>query len=295
MDRRIVGSPSISGPNVAGNTPLVTSAAALFALTFALIEGSRFGWGSPTIMLLFAGAVVGLVVFVLVERYQRAPMLDLALFRNATFAGANVVALLVTLAMFGVFFFMSLYLQQVLGYSPVRAGAIFLPMTVLIILVAPVAGKLSDRIGARWLMAGGMTLVAGSLLLFSRLGLESGFWDLFPGLVIGGLGMAITMTPMTAAALSSVPVAKAGVASGVLNTSRQLGGAIGIAMMGAILTSRSTAALTAGASGPEAFLDGFSVALEVGAAVALVAALVAGVTVRDERYAQIAEPAEAAA
>jgi MFS family permease len=124
---------------------LVVSAGAVFALTFGLIEASNYGWTSPTILGLFAAAAVGFALFVWIERRRRAPMLDLTLFRSRTFAGANLVALLITLAMFGVFFFMSLYVQQILGYSPVEAGAIFLPMTILIILIAPPAGKLSDR------------------------------------------------------------------------------------------------------------------------------------------------------
>jgi EmrB/QacA subfamily drug resistance transporter len=274
---------------------LLVSAGALFALTFGLIEANEYGWTSPTIIGLFAAAAIGLAAFVLLEAKQRAPMLDLSLFRNPTFAGANATAMLVTLAMFGVFFFMSLYVQQILGYSPVRAGAIFLPMTVLIILVAPPAGKLSDRVGSRWLMAGGMTLVAGSLVLFSRLGVDSGFWDMLPALVLGGFGMAITMTPMTAAAMGAVPVAKAGVGSGVLNTFRQVGGALGIAVMGAILTSQSEAALRGGATRPEAFIDGFQLSLEVAAVIAFCGAVVAAFTIRRPQRAQEgAEAAEAA-
>ena len=140
--------------------------------------------------------------------------------------------------MFGVFFFMSLYVQQILGYSPVQAGAIFLPMTLLIILIAPPAGKLSDR--HRLSLAHGGRAHARRQLARALLAARpsSDFWDLVPGLVIGGVGMALVMTPMSAAAMGSVPVAKAGVASGVLNTFRQIGGALGIAVLGAILTSR---------------------------------------------------------
>ncbi len=259
---------------------LVVSGAALFALTFGLIEANSYGWTSPTILGLFAAAAAGLALFIWIELRRRAPMLDLSLFRSRTFTGANIVAFLVTLAMFGVFFFMSLYVQQILGYSPVQAGAIFLPMTILIILVAPIAGRLSDKIGSRWLMAGGLTLVAGSLAIFSRLGVDSGFWDMLPGLLIGGIGMALTMTPMTAAAMGSVPVTKAGIASGVLNTFRQVGGSLGIAVMGAILTSRQTSALASGASRPEAFIDGFSAALVVGAIIAFLGAVTAAILIR---------------
>jgi EmrB/QacA subfamily drug resistance transporter len=263
---------------------LAVSAAALFALTFGLIEANEYGWTSTTIVGLFAGAAAGMGLFVWIERHRRAPMLDLSLFRNSTFAGANIVALLVTLAMFGIFFFMSLYVQQILGYSPVEAGAIFLPMTLYVMFVAPLAGKLSDHIGSRWLMAGGLSLVGGALALFSRLGTDSSFWDMLPGLLVGGIGMALVMTPMTAAAMGSVPIDKAGVSSGVLNAFRQVGGALGIAVMGAILTSRQTDALASGASPQEAFVDGFQVALLVGAVIAFVGALSAALLIRRVRH-----------
>src|SRR5687768_13678040 len=185
---------------------LVTSAVALFSLTYGLIEGNTYGWTSGRILGAFAVAVAFGVAFVLLERHQRVPMLDLSLFRNSTFVGANVVVLLVALAMFGVFFFVSLYMQNVLGYSAVEAGAAFLPMTLLIILVAPIAGRASDRIGSRWLMGSGMVLVALQLLYFSRLDTDSDFWTLLPGFVVGGLGMALVMTPSAAAAMSGVPV-----------------------------------------------------------------------------------------
>ena len=162
-------------------------------------------------------------------------MLPLELFRNGTYTGSNLVVLLVALAMFGVFFFVSLYMQNILGYSAVQAGAAFLPMTLLIILVAPIAGRTSDRIGSRGLMTAGMVLVAGQLILFSRLGVDATFWNLLPALMIGGVGMALTMTPSAAAATRSVPVDKAGVGSAVLNCARQIGGTMGIAVMGAIM------------------------------------------------------------
>ena len=175
--------------------------------------------------------------FVVIERRRRDPMLPLELFRNGTYTGANLVVLLVALAMFGVFFFVSLYMQNILGYSAVQAGAAFLPMTVLIILVAPIAGKTSDRIGSRGLMTAGMILVATQLILFSRLGIDATFWNLLPALLIGGVGMALTMTPSAAAATRSVPVDKAGVGSAVLNCARQVGGTMGIAIMGAIMAA----------------------------------------------------------
>jgi EmrB/QacA subfamily drug resistance transporter len=131
---------------------LATSAFGLFALTYAFIEANSYGWASARILGAFALAAVALVTFVLLERHQRAPMLDLSLFRNRTFGGANAAMLFVGLAMFGTFFYVSLYMRNVLGYSPVQTGASFLPMTILIILIAPRAGALTDRVGSRWLV-----------------------------------------------------------------------------------------------------------------------------------------------
>ena len=254
---------------------LVTSALGLFALTYALIEANTYGWGSARILGAFVLAAVALLAFIALEKRQRAPMLPLDLFRNRTYTGANLVMLLVALAMFGVFFFVSLYMQNILGYSAVQTGAAFLPMTVLIVLVAPIAGKTSDRLGSRGLMTGGMILLAVQLLLFSQLSANASFWNLLPALLIGGVGMACTMTPSAAAATRSVPVDKAGVGSAVLNSARQVGGTMGVAIMGAIMASELGPVPT-----PDAFMRGFERALLVAAAIALVGAIVAYVLVR---------------
>ena len=273
---------------------LVASVVALFALTYALIEANNYGWTSARILSLLGVAVVGVAAFVLLELRQRAPMLDLSLFRNATFAGANTVMLLVGLAMFGVFFFVSLFVQNILGYSATKAGATFLPMTILIVLVAPVAGKLSDRVGSRWLMGAGMVLLTGSLLVFSRLDAASSYWNLLPALLLGGLGMALAMTPTTAAVMGSVSVDKAGVGSAVLNSMRQVGGSLGIAMMGAIVA----ASLHVSVTNPQAtsqFVRGFQHALLVAAGIAFAAALIAVTTVRKDRRPEEAPALDAAA
>ena len=254
---------------------LATSALGLFALTYALIEANTYGWDSARILGAFAVAGVSLFAFVLLERYQRAPMLPLDLFRSGTYTGANLVVLLVALAMFGVFFFLSLYMQNVLGYSAVQTGAAFLPMTILIILIAPIAGKTSDRIGSRGLMTAGMILIATQLLYFSRLGIDATFWDLLPAFLVGGIGMSLTMTPSAAAATRSVPVDKAGVGSAVLNASRQIGGSLGIAIIGAIMVLEAGGERT-----PQAFVDGLQTALLVAAGIAAVGAVVAFSLVR---------------
>ncbi len=258
---------------------LLFSSAGLFSLTYALIESNTYGWTSPRIIGLFAAAAVLLVGFVMWERGTRAPMLDLSLFRNGTFAGANVVMLLVGLAMFGVFFFVSLYMQNILGYSAVQTGAAFLPMTLLIIVCAPIAGRLSDRVGSRWLMTSGMTLLGIQLLYFSTLGSQANFFDLLPAFAVGGVGMSLTMTPTAAAVVGSVPVDKSGVGSAVMTSARQVGGSVGIALMGAILAYEAGGRRT-----PAAFMDGFSVALRVAAIIAFAGAVVAFATVRKVRH-----------
>jgi EmrB/QacA subfamily drug resistance transporter len=262
---------------------LVASGLGLFALTYALIEANNYGWTSIRIVSLFVVAAVALVVFVVLELRQRAPMLDLSLFKNSTFAGANAVMLLVALAMFGIFFFVSLYMQNVLGYSPIKAGATFLPMTILVVIVSPAAGKLADRVGSRWLIATGMTLVSASLLIYSRLGVDSGFWDIFPGLILGGFGMSMAMTPTTAAAMGSVAVDKAGVGSAVLNSMRQVGGSLGIAVMGAIVASYAHVPLGL-PGGREDYVTGMHHALIVAAVIAFCAAILAVATVRKYRH-----------
>jgi EmrB/QacA subfamily drug resistance transporter len=260
---------------------LLTSGIGLFALTYGLIEANTYGWTSGRIVGTFVVAVAMLLAFVLLELRQRIPMLDLSLFRTGTFAGANLAVLLVALAMFGVFFFVSLYMQGVLGYSAVKTGAAFLPMTILIVLVAPIAGKSSDRFGSRWLMTSGMVLIAIQLFYFSRLGVDESYWSLLPAMILGGFGMSLVMTPSAAAAVRALPVDKAGVGSAVLNAFRQVGGSMGIALMGAIMAHR-----VGGVEGQalfrdkQLFVDGFSTALTFAALIAVLGAVVSFALVR---------------
>jgi EmrB/QacA subfamily drug resistance transporter len=274
---------------------LVTSGIALLALVYALIEANQYGWTSARILSLFVIGAVGLVAFVLLESRQRLPMLDLSLFRSGTFAGANLVAILVTLAMFGIFVFFPIYMQTFRGWSPIQAGAALLPWTLMIVVFAPIAGKLSDHVGSRWLMAGGMSVVAVCCLLLSTVTLHSSFWHMLPAFILGGLGMSFVMTPMSAAAMGAAPVEKAGVASGVLNTFRQVGVALGIAIMGAIVADRAASSARAGATAPQAFVDGLTFGMRVSAAICFGAAIAAAVLVRRYRHAEASQPAEAAA
>jgi len=260
---------------------LLASGVGMFTLVFALIEGNTYGWTSGTILALFGVSIVAFIVFIVLEAKQRLPMFDLGLFRNSTFVGANVTALFLMIAMFGVFFFLSLFMQTILGYGPVQAGAAFLPMTCLVIVVAPISGRLSDRFGSRWLMVGGMLLVAISLIVFSSQDESANFWTMLPGTLLGGIGMAGTMSPMTSAALSAVPLNKTGVASGMLNTFRQVGVSVGIALMGAIFASEAASARAAGLGQVDAFLAGLHPAFRIAAIIAVCGAIIAALTVRN--------------
>ena len=270
---------------------VVVLTAALTALVLALVEGNAWGWGSPEIVALLVGAVLGLVAFAAIELRVRVPMVEFHFFSDRNFLGAVVVALIVSFAMLGVFFFLALYLQNILGYSPLEAGVRFLPSTLMIVLVAPVAGRLADRFGARWLIAVGLTIVAASLYIFSGLAVDSTYLDLLPGFMLLGIGIAMTMSPMTSAAMNAVAVEKAGIASGVLSMFRMVGGSLGVAVTGAIFQGSVGDPATAT---PAEFVDALGQAMAVSAAVALFGALVGAVAIRAQKREISPTEAEAA-
>ncbi|HEU4392997.1 MAG TPA: MFS transporter [Solirubrobacterales bacterium] len=256
--------------------------ATLTALVLALVEGNAWGWGSPGIVALLAGAAIGAVAFVAIELRVRVPMVEFRFFSDRNFVGAVVVALIVSFAMLGVFFFLALYMQNILRYSPLEAGVRFLPSTLMIVTVAPVAGRLSDRIGPRWLIAGGLAIVAASLFSFSGIAVDSTYLDLLPGFMLLGIGIAMTMSPMTSAAMNAVPVQKAGIASGVLSMFRMVGGSLGIAVTGAIFQG-SVGASNFESASPQDFVDALGVAMTVSALVALAGAFFAAAAIRAKR------------
>jgi MFS family permease len=186
---------------------------------------------------LFVLAVVAMGAFVAVELRQRAPMLDFTFFRSRTSTGANLVAFLVTFAMFAQFFFLTLYMQNVLRYSPLQTGVRFLPATFVIIIMGPVAGRLTDRVGPRFLMALGLAIVGAALLIQSQLTINTGYGLLLPGFILMGLGIGLVMSPMSTAAMNAVDRTKSGAASGVISMSRMVGGTVGLAVMGALVTT----------------------------------------------------------
>jgi EmrB/QacA subfamily drug resistance transporter len=206
----------------------------LTALVLALVEGNSWGWGSTGVVALVVVAVAGLTAFALLEPRVREPMVEFSLFRSRTFLGANIVAFIVSFAMFAMFFFTALYLQNILGYSAVEAGVRFLPSTLMIVLIAPLAGRLTDRVGPRPLMVTGLTLITLALFLQTRIDVGTGYGLLLPAFILMGIGMALVMSPMSTAAMNSVAPEKAGVGSGILSMSRMVGATFGVAAIGAL-------------------------------------------------------------
>jgi EmrB/QacA subfamily drug resistance transporter len=249
--------------DVAGIATLTTG---LTALTLALVEANSWGWGSPRIIGLFMLAAAGLAAFVAVERRAPVPMVDFGFFRARTYLGANLVAFIVSFAMLAMFFFISLFMQNVLGFSPLEAGLRFLPTTLMVVTIAPIAGRLADRIGARPLITTGMTLVAISLFWQSFLSIDGGYEALLPGFVLMGIGLSLVMPPMSTAAMNAVDQSKAGVASGILSMNRMIGGTLGVAVLGAFIGHPG---------GSDAFVHSLSQGLKVGAVVAAFGAIVA--------------------
>ncbi|HEX6844860.1 MAG TPA: MFS transporter, partial [Actinomycetota bacterium] len=224
-------------------TGLVLGSSALLFATYGLIEANTKGWSDPLIWGSLLLAVVLAVVFVVWEHRTPHPMMPLSYFKIPSFSAGNTVAFSVSLGMFATFFFLSLYLQGINGLSPFEAGYKFLPMTLMIIVTAPLAGKYASQHGSRAPMTYGLLLAGGGLTLLGlTLQTDSSYAYMLPIFMIMGHGMGATMAPMTAAVMNSVGPQRAGLGSAMTNTSREVGGVLGIAVLGTILTTRLTAA-----------------------------------------------------
>ena len=262
--------------------------AALTALVLALIEGNSWGWGSPAVVGLFVGGAAGLAAFVVIELRVRAPMVQFSFFANRNFLGANAVAFIISFGMLGTFFFMAIYMQDLLGYSALEAGVRFLPTTVLIVVIAPLAGRLADRIGPMRPIVAGLGILAVSLFMFSRIGVTTTYDDLLLPFVLMGIGIALTMSPMSTAAMNAVTQNKAGIASGILQMSRMIGGSVGVAATGAIFQAQMggfdpSALAAGGASARVDFVGALGSAMGVSAAIVVAGALIAVATIRGSR------------
>jgi EmrB/QacA subfamily drug resistance transporter len=264
----------------------------LLGVTFGLIRGNALGWGSVTIIGSIAGGLLLLVAFIWRERRAADPMLDLSLFRSQGFSAANVSGFMMSAGMFGSILFLTLYIQQVLGASPLEAGLKTLPWTGTIMIVAPIAGILAGRIGPRIVVVTGLLGQAGALIWLGLISTAtSSYLDLLPAFILGGVGMGLTYAPLAESVMSSVPENRQGQASGSSNAIRELGGVFGVAVLGAVFQHIATT--------PVSFMDGFHAATFGGAAIVLAGVLAAtflstGATARESSTVMV-ELAEASA
>ncbi len=247
----------------------VTVTAALSILVYAVIDATDKGWGSTRTLGLIGLALALFVAFVAIELRARKPLVPFSIFRIRTLTGANVVGVLVGASLFSMFFFISLYMQQVLGYSAIHAGLSYLPLALTIIATAGIGSQLVTKFGYKPVLAMGLLFIFAGLLWFSRISVGGGFTtDILGPSLLAAAGLGFSFVTTTIAAVSGVEEHEAGLASGLINTSQQVGGALGLAVLSTIATSHSEDAVAAGTDLPQALTDGFQYAFLGGAAIA---------------------------
>jgi EmrB/QacA subfamily drug resistance transporter len=276
----------------------VTVTAGLSALVYALVDANSAGWTSTQTLGLLAGAIVLLGAFVAIELRSKQPLVPFRIFSSRTLTGANVSGLLIGASLFSMFFFISLYMQQVLGFDALKAGLSYLPLAFTIIASAGIASQLSTKVGFKPVLIFGMLLVAAGLVWFSQVSAGGSYAsDVLGPSIVAGAGLGFAFVPVTIAAVAGVSGEDSGLASGLINTSQQVGGALGLAILAAVATGTTDNAMTAahGAKSalPAALTSGFQDAFMVGAGFALVGAVLAFLLIRthDSRAHVGADPA----
>ena len=264
--------------------------AGLSAMVYAFVDANQAGWGSTQTIGLLALAAVLIGAFVAIELRSRQPLVPFRIFRSRTLTGANVAGLLLGMSLFSMFFFVSLYMQQVLGYDALDAGLAYLPLAITIIISAGVASTLATRIGFKPVLIVGMLLVAGGLVWFAQVSVDGGYLtDILGPELLAAAGLGFAFVPVTIAAVAGVSDQDSGLASGLINTSQQVGGALGLAILAAVANAAGTAT-------PHTLTEGFQNAFLVGAGIAVLGAVLAAVLIRgaDAQELAEAEPAPAA-
>jgi len=261
----------------------VTVTAALIIAVYAIVNGNQNGWTSATTLGLLATSVVVLALFIVIESRVRSPLVPLGLFKHRNITVSNIVGVLWAAAMFAWFFLSALYLQLVLGYSPLEVGLSFLPANLIMgAFSIGLSAKLVMRFGFRKPLATGLLLAAAGLLLFVRAPVDGNFLvDVLPSMILLGFGAGIAFNPVLLAAMSDVEPSESGLASGLVNTSFMMGGALGLAVLASIAASRSHSLRLGGASELSALTGGYHLAFLVGAAFAAVAAVIGGTLLRE--------------
>jgi MFS family permease len=265
----------------------VAITAGLSLLAYTLLDASSSGWGSTKIVSLLGLSVALIAAFVWIELRSRAPLVPFRIFRLRTLTGANVVGILLGASLFSMFFFISLYMQQVLGYSAIHAGLSYLPLALTIIVAAGLGGQLVTRFGFKPVLAAGMAFVSVGLLWFSQVSVGGGFLtDILGPSLLAAIGLGFGFVTSTIAAVSGVQEHEQGLASGLINTSQQIGGALGLAVLSTIATSRTDHVIASGTSNPtSALAEGFQSAFLGGAVIAALgfAATLIVIRTRDSR------------
>ena len=266
----------------------VAVTAGLALLVYAVVDAVTAGWGSSATILRLVGAVLLLVAFILIELRTRDPLMPFTIFRLRTLRGANIVGLLIGMSLFAMFFFISLYLQDVLHYSPIKTGLSYLPLSVGIILSAGGAAQLVTRVGFKPPLVAGMVLVTAGLVWFAQVPGTGGSYvaDVLGPSLLAAVGLGLAFVPVTIAAVAGTEPHEAGLASGLINTSQQVGGALGLAILATIANSRTQSQARAGVHNPSvALTSGFDRAFLIGAGFAIVGAVLAALIIssRDSR------------
>jgi EmrB/QacA subfamily drug resistance transporter len=270
---------------------LATSAATLLALTYALIDGQDRGWTSAPILAAFAAAAVCFALFLTIEARSPHPMVPLAMFRYREFSGGSLTTMGWAFGVMGIYFFTSVYMQNILGFSPVKAGLAFVPMALLVAAAATVAPRVSNLIGEHRITSLGLLIMLGGLVAFATIGTHSSYGALMPGFLLYGLGAGLMTPPLTTAVLAATPPERGGVASALMNDSREVAGLLGITVIGAVLRSVQANALRHGTAAPNAFLDGYHAGLYVTIAVIAACVVVSYLSLRPRVPAAAVVPA----
>jgi EmrB/QacA subfamily drug resistance transporter len=263
----------------------ITSTAGLVLLVYAVVKAVDNGWGSTTTIVMLAIAAVLLAAFAAIETRARQPLVPFRVFRIGSIAGANLTGVLMGAALFSMFFFISLYMQQILGFDALEAGLAYLPLAGSIVVAAGLASQLTNRLGARPVLVGGLVLVVGGLVWFSQVSVGGSYLaDVLGPSLLAGWGLGLAFVPVTIASQGGITAADAGLASGLINTAQQVGGALGLAVLATVANSATNSAMSAahGARSelPQALTNGFSDAFLVGAGIAVAAVVVAALTIK---------------
>jgi MFS family permease len=248
----------------------------LVTLVYGITQANNYGWSSVTTWAIFAAAAVVLAAFIAWESRQKEPLVPFSIFKLRTLVGANVAGLILGTASFSVFLMLTLYMQQVLGYSAMKTGVAYLAIAATAIVWSAVAAQLVTRLGVKPVLVTGMAFLTAGLLYFTQVSVGGSYvTDLLPGFLLMSVGLGFSFVPISIAALAGVRAAEAGLASGLINTSQQIGGALGIAALSSIATSTTSDELSSGTAPALALTDGFTNAFIAGGIVAFLGILVA--------------------